>query len=163
MYILGISSYYHDSAACLVHDGEIIAAAQEERFSRKKHDHRFPAQAIEYCLQSANLSIDEIDHVMDMVDLILVMTVNPGFGGQKFLTSQLDKIRTLRQRIDQHVANGGMPIDLEVDGGVDVSTAPLAAGAGADALVAGTATFRGGPAAYADNIRALRSAAEAGQ
>ena len=107
--------------------------------------------------------VDEIDHVIDMVDLILVMTVNPGFGGQKFLTSQLDKLRTLRQRIDQHIAGGGAPIDLEVDGGIDSKTAPLAAGAGADALVAGTATFRDGPGAYADNIRALRAAAEAGR
>ena len=103
--------------------------------------------------------VDEIDHVMDMVELILVMTVNPGFGGQTFLTSQLDKIRTLRQRIDQHTAAGGAAIDLEVDGGIDASTAPLAASAGADVLVAGTATFRGGPSAYGDNISALRSAA----
>ncbi len=107
--------------------------------------------------------VDAIDHVMDMVDLILVMTVNPGFGGQKFLASQLDKIKTLRQRVDHHTAAGGGPIDLEVDGGVDASTAPLAAGAGADVLVAGTATFRGGPSAYAKNISALRSAAEGGR
>ncbi len=105
--------------------------------------------------------VDEVDHVMDMVDLILVMTVNPGFGGQKFITSQLDKIATLRRKIDQHVADGGTPIDLEVDGGVDPYTAPLATGAGADALVAGTAAFRGGPSAYADNIKALRSAVAA--
>ena len=105
--------------------------------------------------------VDEVDHVIDTVDLILVMTVNPGFGGQKFLTSQLDKIRTLRRRIDHHVDGGGASIDLEVDGGVDVDTAPLAANAGADVLVAGTATFRGGPGAYADNISALRRAAEA--
>ncbi len=103
--------------------------------------------------------VDTVDHVMDMVDLILVMTVNPGFGGQKFIASQLDKIKTLRQRIDQHTAAGGAPIDLEVDGGVDASTAPQAAGAGADVLVAGTATFRGGPGAYAENIKALRDAA----
>ncbi len=103
--------------------------------------------------------VDAVDHVMDMVDLILVMTVNPGFGGQKFIASQLDKIKTLRQRIDQHTAAGGAPIDLEVDGGVDASTAPQAAGAGADVLVAGTATFRGGPGAYAENIKALRDAA----
>jgi ribulose-phosphate 3-epimerase len=80
-----------------------------------------------------------------------------------FLASQLDKIKTLRQRIDQHTAAGGAPIDLEVDGGIDTSTAPLAAGAGADVLVAGTATFRGGPSAYANNISALRSAAESGR
>ena len=105
--------------------------------------------------------VDEIDHVMDMIDLILMMTVNPGFGGQKFLTSQLDKIKTLRQSIDKHVTGGGASIDLEVDGGIDTNTIPLAAGAGADVFVAGTATFRGGPSAYADNISALRSAAEA--
>lgn len=106
--------------------------------------------------------VDEIDHVMDMVDLILVMTVNPGFGGQKFLASQLDKIKALRQSIDQHVAGGGSSIDLEVDGGVDTDTIALAAAAGADAFVAGTATFRGGPSAYAGNISALRSAAGTG-
>ncbi len=105
--------------------------------------------------------VDEVDQVMEMVDLILVMTVNPGSGGQKFLAGQVDKIRTLRQRIDRHTAGGGAPIDLEVDGGVDSDTAPLATGAGADVLVAGTAAFRGGPSAYADNISALRSAAVA--
>jgi ribulose-phosphate 3-epimerase len=97
-----------------------------------------------------------------MVDLILVMTVNPGFGGQKFLTGQLDKIRTLRQSIDRYVAGGGAAVDLEVDGGVDTDTIALAAEAGANAFVAGTATFRGGPGAYAGNISALRSAAGAG-
>ena len=107
--------------------------------------------------------VDEVDHVMDMVDLILVMSVNPGFGGQKFITGQVDKLRTLRQRIDQHVAAGGKAIDLEVDGGIDAETAPLAAGAGANVLVAGTATFRGGPGAYADNIAALRKAANQGK
>lgn len=106
--------------------------------------------------------VDEIDHVMDMIDLILVMTVNPGFGGQKFLTGQLDKIKALRQTIDRHVAGGGASIDLEVDGGVDTDTIALAAAAGADAFVAGTATFRGGPDAYASNISALRNAAGAG-
>lgn len=106
--------------------------------------------------------VDEADHVMDMVDLILVMTVNPGFGGQKFLTGQLDKIRTLRQSIDRHIAGGGAAVDLEVDGGVDTDTIALAAEAGANAFVAGTATFRGGPGAYAGNISALRSAAGAG-
>jgi len=107
--------------------------------------------------------IAAIDHVFDMVDLILVMTVNPGFGGQKFLASQLPKIEALRQRIDRHVAAGGSPIDLEVDGGIDASTASSAGAAGADVLVAGTATFRGGPDAYASNIAALRSAAAADQ
>jgi ribulose-phosphate 3-epimerase len=96
--------------------------------------------------------IDVLDYVMDMVDLILVMSVNPGFGGQKFLDSQLAKIAALRERIDAT----GRAIDLEVDGGIDRRTAPLAIAAGADALVAGTATFTGGPERYAENIRALR-------
>lgn len=97
--------------------------------------------------------IDVVDHVMDMIDLILVMSVNPGFGGQKFIDSQLAKIAALRAKID----TSGRRIDLEVDGGVDRETAPRVIAAGADALVAGTAAFRGGPSAYADNIRALRA------
>jgi ribulose-phosphate 3-epimerase len=101
--------------------------------------------------------VNVIDNVMDMVDLILVMTVNPGFGGQAFIESQLDKISKLRTRIDSHVAAGGQAIDLEVDGGVDQNTAPQAIAAGANVLVAGTATFRGGPDAYADNITALKA------
>ncbi|UYY57289.1 ribulose-phosphate 3-epimerase [Sphingomonas sp. S2-65] len=96
--------------------------------------------------------IDVLDHIMDMVDLILVMSVNPGFGGQKFIESQLAKITQLRRRIDA----SGRAIDLEVDGGVDRDTAPRAIAAGADALVAGTATFAGGASQYAANIAALR-------
>jgi ribulose-phosphate 3-epimerase len=97
--------------------------------------------------------IDAIDHVIDMIDLILVMSVNPGFGGQKFIESQLAKIAELRRRIDA----SGRDIDLEVDGGIDRTTAPRAIAAGADALVAGTASFTGGPEHYAANIAALRS------
>lgn len=97
--------------------------------------------------------VEVVDHVLDMVDLILVMSVNPGFGGQKFIESQLDKIATLRARIDAT----GRAIDLEVDGGVDRDTAPRVIAAGADALVAGTATFQGGPDHYAANIAALRT------
>ncbi len=93
-----------------------------------------------------------IDHVLDDVDLILVMTVNPGFGGQSFIAGQLDKVRELRARIDAI----GRPIDLEVDGGINQATAKLAVEAGADVLVAGTASFDGGAAAYAENIRKLR-------
>lgn len=93
-----------------------------------------------------------LDYVLEEVDLVLVMTVNPGFGGQGFIDSQLAKIEAIRKRIDKL----GKPIDLEVDGGVDRETAPRAIAAGADALVAGTATFRGGPDAYAANIAALR-------
>jgi ribulose-phosphate 3-epimerase len=97
--------------------------------------------------------IDAVDHVMDMIDLILVMSVNPGFGGQKFIESQLAKISALRAKID----TSGRHIDLEVDGGVDQANAARVIAAGADALVAGTAAFKGGPAAYAENIRALRA------
>lgn len=63
MYILGISAYYHDSAACLVRDGEILAAAQEERFTRKKHDHRFPARAADFCLRHAGITANDLDYV----------------------------------------------------------------------------------------------------
>ncbi|MFL0412956.1 ribulose-phosphate 3-epimerase [uncultured Sphingomonas sp.] len=93
-----------------------------------------------------------LDYLIDMVDLVLVMSVNPGFGGQSFIDNQLRKIEAIRRMIDA----SGRDIDLEVDGGIDQRTAPLAISAGADALVAGTATFRGGPSAYADNIRTLR-------
>jgi len=93
-----------------------------------------------------------IEGIMDQVDLILVMSVNPGFGGQKFMTSQLAKIRRLREMIDAT----GREIHLEVDGGVTSETAPLCLEAGATALVAGTAVFKGGADAYAANIAALR-------
>ncbi|MDZ5448846.1 ribulose-phosphate 3-epimerase [Labrys sp. ZIDIC5] len=95
-----------------------------------------------------------LDYVLDRLDLILVMTVNPGFGGQAFITSQLDKIRRIRAMI------GTRPIRLEVDGGVNPETAALVAAAGADTLVAGSAVFRGGAADYAGNIAAIREAAE---
>ncbi len=96
--------------------------------------------------------IEVLDYVLEDLDLVLVMSVNPGFGGQSFIDSQLRKIEALRARIDAT----GKTIDLEVDGGIDVKTAPRAIAAGADVLVAGTATFRGGPDAYAANIRTLR-------
>lgn len=95
-----------------------------------------------------------LDYLIDDIDLVLIMSVNPGFGGQSFITSQLRKIEAVRKMIDK----SGRDIRLEVDGGIDVNTAPLAIAAGADVLVAGTATFRGGPDAYADNIRSLRGA-----
>jgi ribulose-phosphate 3-epimerase len=98
-------------------------------------------------------------HLLDLVDLVCVMTVNPGFGGQKFIRSQLDKVSELRAMI------GDRPIHVEVDGGITPETAPLAARAGADVLVAGSAVFAGGsvadPAPYGRNIAAIRSAAEA--
>lgn len=90
--------------------------------------------------------------VLGEVDLVLVMSVNPGFGGQAFLASQITKIKTLRAAIDQ----ANRAVMLEVDGGVNVETARLCALAGADVLVAGSAVFAGGPSAYADNIAALK-------
>lgn len=93
-----------------------------------------------------------LDYLIDDVDLILVMSVNPGFGGQSFIMNQLRKIEAIRKMIDK----SGRDIRLQVDGGIDLTTAPMAIAAGADVLVAGTATFRGGPDAYADNIRKLR-------
>ena len=95
---------------------------------------------------------DVIEYMMDDIDLVLVMTVNPGFGGQSFITSQLKKIEKLRALIDA----SGKDIALEVDGGVNAENARLCVAAGATALVAGTSVFRGGPSQYAANIRALR-------
>jgi ribulose-phosphate 3-epimerase len=93
-----------------------------------------------------------LDYLLEEVDLVLVMSVNPGFGGQSFIPSQLRKIEAIRTMIDKL----GKDIDLEVDGGIDPDTARQCIAAGADALVAGTATFKGGPGHYAANIRALR-------
>ncbi len=95
-----------------------------------------------------------IEQVIEMADLILCMTVNPGFGGQAFIGSVVEKIRRVKAMI------GPRAIDLEVDGGVTPETAPLVIAAGANALVAGSAVFKGGPAAYAANISAIRQAAE---
>lgn len=96
--------------------------------------------------------IDHIDPVLDLVDLVLIMTVNPGFGGQKFITSQLKKIEAAAERI----AKTGRDIALEVDGGINKTTAKQCISAGANVLVAGTAVFHGGPNCYAANIASLR-------
>ncbi len=93
-----------------------------------------------------------LDYVLDDIDLVLVMSVNPGLGGQKFIASQLRKIEAVAKRI----AKAGLKVELEVDGGIDPETARQAVDAGADVLVAGTAAFNGGPDHYAANIRALR-------
>ena len=102
--------------------------------------------------------LESIEYVLDLCDMVLVMTVNPGFGGQKFIHSQVDKIARLRGMI------GDRPIHIQVDGGVDPVTAPIVARAGADVLVAGSAVFKGGsvaaPDVYGANIRAIRDAAE---
>ncbi len=100
--------------------------------------------------------IDALDNLMDLVDLILIMSVNPGFGGQSFIESQLKKIEAARKRIDAQQKIDGREIVLEVDGGITPDTAGRAISAGATVLVAGTAVFTGGPSRYADNIKALR-------
>jgi ribulose-phosphate 3-epimerase len=121
------------------------------------HVHR-TVQAIKALGKQAGISLNPatpakmLDYLIDDIDLVLVMSVNPGFGGQKFIESQLPKITELRRRITA----SGRAIDLEVDGGVDRDTAPRVIAAGADALVAGTATFTGGPDRYAANIATLR-------
>jgi ribulose-phosphate 3-epimerase len=97
--------------------------------------------------------VSSIEHVLDLVDLVLVMSVNPGFGGQAFIPAAVDKIERLRAMI------GGRPIDLEVDGGITPETAPRVTAAGANVLVAGSAIFKGGAAAYRSNIAAIRNAA----
>lgn len=96
--------------------------------------------------------IEVLDYILPDLDLVLVMSVNPGFGGQSFIDSQLEKIAKIRRRIDLL----GKQIDLEVDGGITTGTIGDAVAAGADVLVAGTATFKGGPDMYADNIAALK-------
>jgi ribulose-phosphate 3-epimerase len=102
--------------------------------------------------------VDALDHLLDMIDLVCVMTVNPGFGGQKFIHSQIAKIARLRALI------GDRPVHIEIDGGVTRDTAPLVAAAGADVLVAGSAVFSGGsvanPDPYGANIAAIRAAAQ---
>jgi ribulose-phosphate 3-epimerase len=98
-----------------------------------------------------------IEPVIDDIDLVLVMSVNPGFGGQAFIESQLRKVEQLRRMIDQT----GRDIILEIDGGLNAETSPRAIAAGVTAIVAGSAVFKGGPTAYADNIRALRPSVHA--
>jgi ribulose-phosphate 3-epimerase len=102
--------------------------------------------------------LDAVPHLLDMVDLVCIMTVNPGFGGQKFINSQIEKVRSLRAMI------GDRPIHIEIDGGMTTETAPLMAEAGADVFVAGSGVFKGGsvdnPSVYGENIRAIRAAAE---
>ncbi|HSE75727.1 MAG TPA: ribulose-phosphate 3-epimerase [Dongiaceae bacterium] len=126
------------------------------------HPHR-TIQLIKSLGKKAGLSLNPgtpvsaIDWLLPEIDLVLVMSVNPGFGGQRFIDSSLGKLKELRRRIDAVSATqGGRAIDLEVDGGINVETARLAIAAGADVLVAGTATFQGGAGRYAANIAALR-------
>lgn len=128
------------------------------------HTHR-TLQAIHASGMKAGVALnpgtpaEAVEHLLDLTDLVCVMTVNPGFGGQKFI-DMTTKIRKLRQMI------GDRPIHIEIDGGVDPRTAPLVTAAGADVLVAGSAVFKGGsvdqPEVYGENIRAVRAAAEGG-
>ena len=121
------------------------------------HVHR-TVQAIRALGKKAGISLNPgtpakmLDYLIDEIDLVLVMSVNPGFGGQSFIASQLRKIEAVRKMIDK----AGRSIHLEVDGGVDAVTARQCVEAGADVLVAGSATFKGGPAQYASNIAALK-------
>ena len=123
------------------------------------HVHR-TVQAIKALGKLAGIALNPatpakmLDYLIDDIDLVLVMSVNPGFGGQSFITSQLRKIEAVRKLIDK----SGRAIHLEVDGGVDLVTAPQCVAAGADVLVAGTASFKGGPDQYASNIAALKRA-----
>lgn len=127
------------------------------------HIHR-TLQAIRATGKKAGLAlnpgtgIEAVEHLLDLLDLICVMTVNPGFGGQQFIHSQITKVERLRAMI------GDRPVHIEIDGGITVQTAPLMARAGADVLVAGSAVFKGGsvtqPEFYGTNIRAIRDAAE---
>ncbi len=122
------------------------------------HIHR-SLQAIRALGKKAGVSLNpgtpvtSIEHVIDLVDVILVMSVNPGFGGQRFIPAVIEKIGRLRAMA------GGRPIDIEVDGGVTPETAPAVVRAGANVLVAGSAVFKGGPGAYRANIAAIRNAA----
>ncbi|MDB6181044.1 ribulose-phosphate 3-epimerase [Paracoccus fistulariae] len=128
------------------------------------HPHR-TLQAIRATGKKAGIALnpgtplEAVDYLLDLADMVLVMTVNPGFGGQKFIHNQVDKVARLRAMI------GDRPIHIQVDGGIDPTTAPLVAKAGADVLVAGSAVFKGGsvqdPQVYGENIRAIRQAAEA--
>ncbi len=123
------------------------------------HIHR-TVQAIKALGKQAGVSLNPatpakmLDYLIDEIDLVLVMSVNPGFGGQSFIASQLRKIEAVRKMIDK----SGRAIRLQVDGGVDTVTARSCVAAGADVLVAGTATFKGGPSCYAANIAALKGA-----
>jgi ribulose-phosphate 3-epimerase len=121
------------------------------------HVHR-TVQAIRALGKKAGISLNPatpakmLDYLIEDIDLVLVMSVNPGFGGQSFIHSQLRKIEAVRRMIDKQ----GLDVLIEVDGGVNAETAKLCVDAGADVLVAGSATFKGGPDCYAANIAALR-------
>jgi ribulose-phosphate 3-epimerase len=150
--IAPVDRYIPDFAAA---GADIITVHQEAG----PHLHR-TLQLVKSLGKKAGVSLNPgtpptlIAEVLDIVDLVLVMSVNPGFGGQSFIASQLAKIATIREMIDK----SGRTIDLEVDGGINAETAAVAIASGADVLVAGTAVFVGGAGRYGENIRGLREA-----
>jgi len=150
-----VDAFLDDFAAA---GSDIITVHQEAG----PHLHR-TVQRIKALGKKAGVSLNPatpaktLDYILEEIDLVLVMSVNPGFGGQSFIESQLRKIEAIRKMIDKL----GKPIDLQVDGGIDLVTAPRAIAAGANVLVAGTATFRGGPSAYAANIAGLKAGPQA--
>lgn len=150
--ISNVDAYVQDFAQAGAH---IICFHPEAQF----HPHR-TVQMIKNLHCKAGIALNPmtppcvVDYVLDTVDLILVMTVNPGFGGQNLIASQIEKIKIIRQKIDAT----GRDIDLQVDGGVTPDNAQTLVQAGADVLVAGTAVFAGGPCQYASNIANIRGA-----
>jgi len=130
-------------------DGITIQAEATKHLDRSLHAIRALGKKAGVALNPATPP-DAIEYVLDRLDLVLVMTVNPGFGGQEFIAAMIEKIARVRRMI------GDRPIHIEVDGGIAAGTAPLVAAAGANVLVAGSAAFRGGRAAYSANLAALR-------
>jgi ribulose-phosphate 3-epimerase len=154
--IAPVDPYVAEFAAC---GADIITFHPEAG----PHPHR-TVQLIKSLGKKAGISLNPatplsvLDYLLPEIDLVLVMSVNPGFGGQSFIPSALEKIAAIRRRIDAvSSAQNGRVIELEVDGGINQETAKAAVKAGADVLVAGTATFKGGSSAYAGNIAGLRS------
>ena len=131
-------------------DGVTIQAEATKHLDRSLHAIRALGKKAGVSLNPAT-SPDVIEYVLDRLDMVLVMTVNPGFGGQAFIPAMIDKIARVRAMI------GDRPIHIEVDGGIGADTAPLVVAAGANVLVAGSAAFHGGRAAYGANLAALRS------
>ena len=148
---MGISAYYHDSAACLLQDGQVSAAVQEERFSRIKHDSSFPKQSIEYCLKAGDISIEDLDHV-------LLMTVNPGFKGQALVPQAIDKIKDLKQYINQR----GLDVAIHVDGNVSIENIPTMVSNGGDTLISGSSGMFMKDLDLKDSIKIFRDAISRG-
>jgi len=147
---------YLEAFAAAGADGITIQAEATKHLDRALHAIRGYGKRAGVSLNPATPP-EAIAYVLDRLDLILVMTVNPGFGGQAFIPAMLDKIAAVRRMV------GDRPIDIEVDGGIAPDTAPRVVAAGANALVAGSAAFHGGRASYAANLAALRRSVAAGR